>query len=106
MALKHDIIIDQDSPFSLTVDLVDNNGDAAIVTGWTGEGKLKKHFTSTNSYSFDINISNGEFTISMTSAYTSNIVPGRYVYDAKVIFAENNSERILEGICTITPSVS
>jgi hypothetical protein len=106
MALKYDIIIDQDSPFSLTVDLVDDNGDPVVTSGWSGVATMKKHFTSTNSYSFDVNFSNGAISIAMTSAYTSNIVPGRYVYDAKVVFGEDDTERILEGIATVTPSVS
>jgi hypothetical protein len=41
----------------------------------------------------------------MTSANTSNIRPGRYLFDVKTINTSNVVSRILEGIVTVTPQV-
>lgn len=103
---RHDIIIDQGSPFELQIDLLDANGDPDPVA-YTAAGKMKRYYTSTNSYSFDCSVSDSVLTVSMTSTYTANVVPGRYVYDIEIYDTLNDySRRLIEGVATVTPGVT
>lgn len=104
MSERYDIVIDQGSAFSMTVELydADNNPDE---TEYVAASKLKKHYTSTNSYAFTCTVNNSILTLSMTSAYTANTVPGRYMYDVELT-AANTTTRILEGVATITPEIT
>jgi hypothetical protein len=42
----------------------------------------------------------------MTSANTSNLTPGRYVYDVIITSSANVVTRVVEGIVTVLPSVT
>ena len=106
MAKRHDIFIDQGSPFDLEITLYDDNGDLDQ-TAYTAAGKMKKHYTSTNSYSFNCSVDAGVLSVNMTSLYTANLVPGRYVYDVEISVVEDDyTKRIIEGIATVTPGVT
>ena len=52
------------------------------------------------------NAVNGNTFIRLTSNVTSNISPGRYLYDVKMKNAANVTSRVIEGIMTITPQVT
>lgn len=108
MATKANIIIDQGTTFSTDIYLTDDNGDAIDLTGYTGASKMRKHYTSSNAQSFTIalNSSNGYVTLSLSSTQTSNLTPGRYVYDVEVVSSSNVVSRIVEGIVTVTPEVT
>ena len=106
-AYKHDIIIEQGVPFSLSFDLLDENGDLDQ-TAYTGAGKIRKHFNSTNAVSFTCVVNSGVFTLSMSAAVTANVVAGRYVYDTE-IYSPDSGEclaRPIAGIATVTPEVT
>ena len=106
MAQRYDLSIDQGSPFEVDIELFDDNMNPDV-QDYTAAGKMKKHYTSSNSYSFDCAVANGIVTVSMTSDYTANIVPGRYVYDVEIYSIEDNfALRVVEGIATVTPGVT
>lgn len=105
MGTKVDLIIDQGSTFSTTINLLDNNGDQLNLTGYTGISHIKKTYTSVTNTAFTVSIANGGVTLSLSAAQTANIYQGRYVYDVKLTDTSNNVSRIAEGIVTITPSV-
>jgi hypothetical protein len=50
--------------------------------------------------------SNGEITLGMSAANTSNLTPGRYVYDVIITSPTNVVTRVVEGIVTVLPSVT
>ena len=111
MATKVNLVIDQGTDFSTSIDLTDDNGAVTDLTNYTGAAKIKKHYTSSTSYSFDVSIAagQGKVTISANNTLTSSIPHGRYVYDLELT---NNNEspakisRIMEGIVTVTPEVT
>ena len=107
MSERYDIVIDQGSAFGLEIDLFDDNNVADLQT-YTAAGKLKKHYTSTNSYVFTCDVANGVLSVTMSSDYTSNITPGRYVYDIETYLNGNTalSTRVVEGVAVVTPSVT
>ena len=108
MATKANITVDQGTTFSTTISLTDDNGDPIDLTGYTGRSQMRKHYTSSNSQSFSVSLSNTEGTValSLTAAQTANLTAGRYVYDVEVVSAANVVSRIIEGIVTVTPEVT
>lgn len=108
MATKANIIIDQGTTFTTSINLTDDNGDAIDLTGYTGSSQMRKHYTSSNSQSFTVSLSNtsGVVSLSLTATQTANLAPGRYVYDVEVVSGANVVSRIVEGIVTVTPEVT
>jgi len=108
MATKANIIVDQGTTFATTIYLTDDNGDPIDLTGYTGRSQMRKHYTSSNSQSFSVSLSNtvGSVSLALTAVQTANIVAGRYVYDVEVVSGANVISRIIEGIVTVTPEVT
>jgi hypothetical protein len=108
MATKANIIVDQGTTFSTIINLTDDNGDPINLTGYTGDAEMRKHYTSSNSQSFSVNLggTSGTVTLSLTATQTANLTPGRYVYDVEVTSGANVVSRIVEGIVTVTPEVT
>ena len=59
MAIKANLVIDQGSDFSTTIDVTDDNGDAIDLTGYSGAAQMRKHFTSSAQTSFTVTVSSG-----------------------------------------------
>lgn len=107
MAFKANIVIDQGSTFTTSIELTDADGEPVDLTGYTGTAQLRKHYTSSNAVSFGVAIANsGIVALSLTANQTANIVAGRYVYDVEVTDVGGLVSRIVEGIVTITPQVT
>lgn len=108
MAIKTNLVIDQGTDFSVTINIVDANNTPLALTGYDGEAQMRKYFTSSRKYPFnvEIGVEYGTVTLSMNSATTSSITPGRYVFDCELISNTNIVSRILEGISTVTPGVT
>lgn len=109
MAKKANLVVDQGSTFTTTIDVTDEDGEIVDLTDYTGVAQLRKHYTSSNSVSFSVSITaaEGKVTLSMNAAQTANIVAGRYVYDVELTNTTANTvSRIVEGIVTVTPQVT
>jgi len=108
MGTKANLKVDQGSDFSTAINLTDDDGDALNLAGYTGEAQIRKYYTSTTSYNFDVDITanTGQITLSLTANTTNNITAGRYVYDLEITDSGGVVSRVLEGIITITPGVT
>ena len=108
MAIKANLDIDQGSTFQTTVNVTDNDDNIVDLTGYSGVAQMRKHYTSSNYYSFTIAISPsiGTVTLSMTANTTADITAGRYVYDCELTDSNGAVTRLLEGIVTVTPQVT
>lgn len=109
MATKANLVIDQGTTYSTTLNLTDENGDPLNLSGFTANSQIRKWYTSSNAVSFStsINSSSGEITLSLTSSQTGNLASGRYVYDVEITETSTNAvSRIVEGIVTVTPEVT
>jgi hypothetical protein len=49
---------------------------------------------------------NGEITLTMTSANTANLAPGRYVFDLVITAPTTIKTRVVEGIIVVSPGVT
>jgi len=108
MAIKSNIVIDQGADFSITVTAADADGDTMDLSGYTGRSWMKKSPSSSNYWVFSVTIneSAGEVVVSMTSDDTTDLVPGRYLYDVEIISPANKVTRLVEGIVTVTPEIT
>lgn len=107
MATKVNLVVDQGSTFQSSVTFNDENGNTINFSTYSGAAQIRKHFTSSNSVAFQVNMtSNGIITLSLTANQTANLVSGRYVYDLEVTDSSNQISRLIEGIVTVTPNVT
>lgn len=108
MALKANLLIDQGSTYSTTLSLTTETDEAMDLTGYSGAAQIRKHYTSSNSYSFvvDLNSVAGTVLLSMSANTTANLTAGRYVYDVEIVSASGAVTRVVEGIVTVTPNVT
>lgn len=108
MAIKANLIIDQGTTFTTTVDVTDDDDQPIDLTGFTGSSQIRKHYTSSNSTPFAVHVDgpDGTVRLSLTSAQTSALRAGRYVYDVELTNSSNVVSRIVEGIVTVTPQVT
>jgi hypothetical protein len=109
LAAYSEITIEQGATFSTTVDVTDAYNQAINLSSYTASSMMRKSYY-TSSYNTITAIitgaSNGEITLSMTAANTSNLTPGRYVYDLVINNGANTITRVVEGIVTVLPSVT
>jgi len=110
MAQKANIIIDQGTDFSTTLTVTDDNGNVTDLTGYSANGHIRKHYTSTTATVFTTTFgsprSDGQVTISLTRTQTGNMTAGRYVYDVELTSSANTRSRLVEGIVTVSPEVT
>lgn len=108
MAAYSEITIEQGATFQTTVNVEDAYNNPVNLSGYTASSMMRKSYYSTTSYTITTQITglaNGEITLSMTSANTSILSPGRYVYDL-IINSGGTITRVVEGIATVLPSVT
>ena len=90
--------------------MADVNGDAYNLTNFTAKSQVRKSYYSTSTTAeFIISINapaTGVINMSLSSANTANIAPGRYVYDVVIKDTANTVTRVLEGIVNVTPQVT
>jgi hypothetical protein len=107
MATKSNLIIDQGSDYTTSIELTDEDNHPIDLTGYTGTGQIRKYYTSTTAIDFEVSLSNtGLVTIGLDANTSNHMEAGRYVYDIELTTNFGKVSRVLEGIVTITPSVT
>lgn len=109
MAAFSEITIEQGATFSTTVNVEDAYNSPINLTGYSASSMMRKSYYSSTSYTITATVtgtSNGEITLSMTSANSALLSPGRYVYDLIINDGANTVTRVVEGIVTVLPSVT
>jgi len=105
-----ELFIEQGADYSTSITLDDADNEPFDLTGYQAKSQIKKSYYSSNAAAvFTITIPtpvNGTLNMSLTSANTSNIAAGRYVYDVIIKNSSNNITRVLEGIVNIVPQVT
>ena len=109
MATKANLVIDQGTTFSTTLNLTDENGDILQLTGFYANSQIRKWYTSSNAVNFvtSINTNSGTITLTLDANTTNSLAAGRYVYDVEITESSSNAvSRVVEGIVTVTPGVT
>jgi hypothetical protein len=108
MAARANIVIDQGADFETTITVTDENNQPVNLDGYVGYAQMRKYYTSSVAYNFDVSIAaaNGEVTLTMSANTSNTINAGRYVYDCELEAVNGKRSRIVEGIVTVTPQVT
>ena len=109
MAAYSELFVEQYADYTTKINVDDLQGDAINLTGYSASAQARKSYYSTTAYNFNTSISDaakGEITISMPSANTANMSPGRYVYDLKIVDPDEVVTRVVEGIVVVSPGVT
>jgi hypothetical protein len=103
------LYLEQGTTFTTTITIDDVYGDLYELSGYDAFAQIRKSYYSANttaSFETTINIEHGTITLDLNANTTSNIAPGRYVYDAVIKDINNTTIRILEGIVDVSPMVT
>lgn len=108
MAIKANLVIDQGSSFSATIDVTDTSGAVYNLTGYTVAAQMRKNYNSSTAVTFSATHNNagGAITLSLLATTTASIEPGRYLYDVEITSSGGSVMRIVEGIVTVTPGMT
>ena len=116
MAQYEEITIDQGSDATIQLELVDPAGSKKNLANHTITAKVKKNYSDSSgeATSFTTGIltpaTDGVCTLKLTNTQTDAFKAGRYVYDVELSHTDSSGttviERILEGVITVTPSVT
>ena len=109
MAAIQNLVIDQGTTFSRIFDLTDANCLPYDLSTYTIVAQLRRGYSSSSGLIFTTAVvglaTAGSLSISLTAAETLSLKYGRYVYDIKLTKA-GEELRVLEGIVTVTPTVT
>ena len=109
MAAYSELNLEQYATFSTVVNVADTQGDAVNLSGYTASSQIRKSYYSSTANNFTATITgeaNGEITLSMTSANTSNLAPGRYLYDLVITDSSGVKTRVVEGIVNVLAGIT
>lgn len=105
--------IDQGSDFRVEVMIDDDDNPANYgmgLDGFTVHSQFRKNYGSSTAYVLDAEITDydkGYITLKLAGDYSSDILPGRYIFDVEIYNASSGVKiRVLEGILTLSPEVT
>ena len=108
MAIKANLVIDQGSTFTATIDLTDAGGAVFNLTNYTVAAQMRKNYTSSTATNFVTSHTGatGKINLSLIQSTTATLEPGRYLYDVEITSAGGVVTRVVEGIVTVTPGIT
>ena len=110
-----ELFLDQGTTFSRVINLTDDNTGANInLLNYIVSCNARKSYTAYSPNTSPdivfrtevIDGANGQISITQDASNTANYYPRRYWYDVLAIAPNGDRSRLLEGIITVTPSVS
>ena len=109
MAVYANLFVDQGTDFMSTINLEGGTGAAFSLDGYTIRAQMRKTYTSSRFVQFVANITDpllGIAQIELSAEQTSQLKPGRYVYDVEVISPDTVVYRVVEGQIEVSARVT
>jgi hypothetical protein len=109
VATISNLYVDQGSFYRTYVTVTGTDGVALDLAGYTAAAQMRKSYSSSVAYSFQVSISSpsqGRVKVELTSAQSRLIPAGRYLYDLEVTDPSGEKLRVVEGIVTINPEIT
>lgn len=111
MAAYAEFGMDQGATFSTTITLDDDTTNSSLnITGYTAVCSMRRSYYSANVTANLVctvtDAANGALQLSLAAGNTANITPNRYLFDVKTTSPSGTVTRILEGIITVSPSIT
>lgn len=111
----NNLVINAGSDFSQTFTLESNDTNSAFdLTGYTVNSQMRKWSGSSSAITFTSSILSpatlGKIYLTLTAEQTTNIKPGRYVYDVVItngnVAGFQDKNRVIEGMVLVTEGVT
>lgn len=108
MAIKANLVVDQGTTFSATIDVTDASGNVFNLLNYTVAAQMRKNYASSTATNFVASHtgSTGKINLSLLPAATNVLAPGRYLYDVEITSPGGAVTRVVEGIVTVTPGIT
>jgi hypothetical protein len=106
----NNLIINAGTNFSQIFTLESSDTNSTLnLTGYTVESQMRKYAGSSTAINFNASIlspqTSGRIIISLSSLETTNLKPGRYVYDV-IISKDSTRTRVIEGMVLVRDGVT
>ena len=106
----NNLVINSGSDFSQSFTLEGSDNSALNLTGYQVNAQMRKWSGSSSAITFTTAIlvpsTQGKILISLSSANTTNIKPGRYVYDVVITDSFGMKNRVIEGMVLVREGVT
>ena len=107
----NNLIVNSGADFSQSFTLEGSDTNSAFdLTGYTVSAQMRKWAGSSTATSFTATIESpptiGQILLRLNSTQTSNLKPGRYVYDVVIIDEFGVKNRVIEGMVLVTEGVT
>ena len=106
----NNLVINSGSDFNQSFTLEGNNNSPLNLTGYQVNAQMRKWAGSSTSITFTTLIlppsTIGKISISLSSEDTTNIKPGRYVYDIIITDPFGFKTRVIEGMILLREGVT
>jgi hypothetical protein len=111
MASIVDLYIDQGSDFYAELVLENEDRNIIDLTGFEIYSQFRKSPGTPTYYTFETDIVDqpalGKISLSLPGMVSTNIKPGRYLYDVEIVDSINNIRlRVVEGVVIVTPEIT
>lgn len=109
MAMSAYLDIDQGSDFTTELTLENDDDTPMNLTGFSVYSQFRKSYSASTGYSFTCTITNataGKVKLTLLGSTSSNIKPGRYLYDVEIVAPSGSKTRVVEGIITLNPEIT
>jgi hypothetical protein len=105
---NNDLIIYKGDYVELFVTIKDNLGVAISLSGATPKAQLKADYSDRNPKAFTCTLPGptGQVRIYLPSTITSTLIPGSYIWDFQVTFANGDTRTYLAGDVTVYNEVT
>ena len=103
------LVIDTSSDFSEEFNLIQSDGDAVDLTGFSAIAQMRKTPESSSYVGFGISIidrPSGKLIVSLGSTVNSTLKGGRYVYDLLLIRPNSSKTIAVEGTVLVRVGIS
>lgn len=106
----NNLVINAGTDFAQTFNLETTDSNSSLnLTGFAVSAQMRKYAGSSTATTFTTSIPQpstlGKIIISLTSAQTVNLKPGRYVYDV-IITKDGVKTRVIEGMVLVREGVT
>ncbi len=104
------LTVNTGATFNQTFTLEDSNSNSVLnLTGYTVRAQMRKHpgsSTFTDLNAAVLNVNQGTVKVGLTTAQTTPLKDGRYVYDVLITDSTNTVTRVVEGSVLVRQGVT
>ena len=101
--------IDQGSDFTAIFELENDDSTPMDLAGFSVYSQFRKSYNSQIAYQFEASITDaakGIISLHLGGATSTNIKPGRYLYDVEITGPGNTKARVIQGVITINAEIT